>query len=182
MERAKLLRVDGSSFNKLKQLVLKVLGAKSTYTAEEYAPHGTDSRPVKGMTAIYMRSERDGDECIIGYLIKDRNAEIGEHRIFSTDQSGAFKFNVWLRADGKLLIGDSINPSAYTNNAVQFNELKVEFNELKAKFNALVSAYNTHVHPYVNGSTPAVTSTTPTTGTASTANIDNAKNAKIKTN
>jgi len=181
-ERAKLLRVDSSILNKLKQRVMKLLGAKAIYTAEDYAPHGTDSVAPKGTTAIYIKTEADGDECVIGYLIKNRVAEVGEHRLFSTDANGLFKFNVWLRADGTVLMGDSENPATYANFAVKYNELATEFNELKTKFNALVSSYNSHVHPYVNGTTPAATGTTATPATASAANITNAKNAKIKTN
>lgn len=179
----KLLLVTQTTIDKLYRRVVKAWnGANDTRTAIEASPYGVDSNPVKDMVALYVKSEVNGKESIVGYYNKQQLAEVGEARIFSTNSTGAFKFNVWLRADGTVLIGDSNSPAAYINNAVQFNELKVEFNELKAKFNSLVTAYNSHVHPYVNGVTPAATSPTASQGTTSTANIDNAKNEKIKTN
>jgi hypothetical protein len=179
----KLLLVTQTTIDKLKRRIVKAWnGGNDTRTAVEASPYGVDSNPIKDMVALYVKSEVNGKESIVGYYNKQQLAEVGEARVYSTDSQGVFKFNIWLRADGKMLIGDSNNPSSYTNNAVQFNELKIEFNELKTKFNALVTAYNSHVHPYLNATTPAFTSPTTSQGMTSTANIDNAKNTKIKTN
>lgn len=180
MNFPKLLRITGTSFNKLKQRVVKVIGSsKSTLTAEEYSSFGIDSNPPKDLTAIYMRTEADGDECIIGYLLKDKLAEVGETRLFSTDSDLGLKSYVWLKNDGTILInGDN-------NNAVLFNELKTEFNKLKQDHNTLVQKWNAFCSAYAPGS-PSSLGTPPTlatsTVTANSSNIDNAKNAKIKTN
>lgn len=184
----KLLRVTQTKFNKLFQLVVTSVSSRNTLTAEEYGPYGNDSRPSKDTTAIYATTIRDGDECIIGYLNNNRKSEIGEHRLFCTDEAGNFKFNVWLRADGTLLMGDSDIPAEYVNYAVMFNELKIEFDKFQQAFNQHVTVYNSHIHPILNAlpaaTPPGVVTSSPTlsTSTPSTAVIDNAKNIKIKTN
>lgn len=150
----KLLRITDSEINENGQLVVKAIGAKSTYTAEEYAPHGTDARPPKNTTALFSTTEAQGDEAMVGFLIVGRKAEIGEHRIFSTDANRNFKFNVWLRADGTCLIGDSDNPSEYTEFATLANELKTKLEEIKTSINNNATIYNAHTHlDPVSGST-----------------------------
>jgi hypothetical protein len=170
-----LLRITQTTRNNLKQLVVKMIGAKATYTAEQYAPHGVDSRPPNGMTAIYMKTTADGDECVIGYLTRDGLAAVGENRLFSTDENGALKSWCWLKNDG------TIELNGNENFAVKFNELKAEFNKLKASYNNLVSIFNSHVHPGVTTGGGSTTPT-PTPAAANTSNIDLSKNEKIKTN
>lgn len=178
----KLLSVTGRQFNSLLQLVVKAWnGRSSTFTAEEISPYGIDSNPIDGMVAVYARTEADGDEVFIGYINKNRLADIGEVRLFSTDSSGTLKAYVWLKNNGTLeLLGN-------TDNAVRYSKLELAFNQLKSDFNALVTAYNSHVHVIVNAvplATPpgVVTSTaTVTTGTPSSADITPAKINEIKT-
>ncbi len=181
----KLIRVTNSSFNKLKQLVIKAISARGTYTAETYAPYGTDARPVKDTTVIYSTTERDGDEAIMGCLNKNLKAEIGEHRLFCTDEQGAFKFSIWLRANGEVLIGDSEIPAEYTNFAVLYNESKAEQDKLKATVNDLVNKWNAFCASYTPGS-PSTLGTPPTlassTVTPNTSNFALTKNEKIKFN
>jgi hypothetical protein len=126
---ARLLRVTNTVLNKIFQLEIKAIASKSTYTAEDYGPYGTDSRPPKNATVIYITTERNGDEAIIGVLNKGRKAEIGEHRIFSTNADRLFKFNIWLTADGKVRIGNSDAPADYTNFATRYNELKTAYDK-----------------------------------------------------
>jgi hypothetical protein len=42
----KLLRIVSSVFNKKKQLEIKAVSARNTYTAEAYGSYGTDARPI----------------------------------------------------------------------------------------------------------------------------------------
>lgn len=191
--------VISTSFDKLKRLSVKILyrgritnGVGDVRTPNEVSSYGIDSNPVEGKKALYMKTGVDGKYYIVGYLNTNRLAQPGENRSFSTDANGQFKFNIWLTADGKALVGDSDNPDDYTNFAVFFNEFKEEFNKLKDDYNDLVSKVNanasllgTHTHPYVNGSTPAVTSPSGVagqTGSVNTSNIDNAKNPNVKYN
>lgn len=176
----RLLRTTATRFNKYKQLLVKAISAKGTYEAEEYSSFGTDSRPPKDMTAIYIKTERDGDECIIGYLNKDRLAEIGDYRIFSTDDSAVLKTYIWLHNDGTIDIGGNAKHMA------RFEELKTGFDQLKQDFNTLVTKYNSHIHPIINAipaaTPPGVVTSGPTvtSGTPTTATIDPAKINEIK--
>lgn len=140
----RLIRITDTFFNNLKQLVAKGVGGfRTTYTTEVYSEWGDDSRPVKDTTALRVLTEADGDEAIIGYLLKNRKAEIGEKRLYCTDENAEVKFIVWLRKDGTVLIGDSDIPAQYTNFAVKYNELLVEYNKTKAYVLALRTATQT---------------------------------------
>ena len=150
------------------------MGKSDVQTSNEAMPFGFDSNPTKDLIAIYGQSATKGDTVIIGYINKNQLADIGELRLYSTDDNGNQKFYVWLHNDGTCEIGGD------TNYAVKFNELKTEFNKLKDNFNNFLLAYNTHTHVGVTVGSGATGMTTPSTET-NTSNIDNAKNDKIKT-
>lgn len=179
----KILKVTQTYFNDLKQRIIKGWNGKSdTRTAKQLAPFGIDSNPVKDVPYIYIKTELDGKEVIVGFIQKDLLAEVGETRLFSTDANGNLQTYIWLKnANNEIHLGGD------SNFAVKFNELKTEFNKLKTDFNTLVNLYNSHVHPVagaVPAAPPTLPSTTPTASqaTANTSNIDTAKNEKIKTN
>lgn len=131
----KLLRIVGTSYNTLKQLVVKTIGAKATYTAEEYSSWGVDSRPPNGTTALYTRTEADGDEAIIAYLIKNRLAEVGELRLFSTSANGTLQTYIWLKADGTIQLGGVSN-----GGLVKIDNLKTQYDAGIAAIKAAVAA------------------------------------------
>ena len=112
--------------------------------------------------------------CLGGYLAKaiwenkDKDRETGESRIFATDNSGAFKYNVWLRNDGTVLIGDSDNPSAYTNNLIKWTE-----------FNSVIQAYLTLQNTAI---TTAITGLGGTYVAPVAPNFTSSKTTKIKVN
>lgn len=177
------VKVISTSFDKFKRLVVKVLfrgkiinGIGDIRTPIEASSFGIDSNPTAKKVAIYAESGVIGKYYIIGYLNTNRLADVGETRIFATDKDGVLKGYTWLKNNGTLeLMGN-------TNWAVKFNELKTAFDELQSKFNTHVSTYNTHTHPYINVLVPANTSASAAVSTPSIADIDNAKNTKIKTN
>jgi hypothetical protein len=187
----KLLSVLSTALDSLGRLIPKAGNGKSdTRTAKLYGPYGFESNPIKGVVILYSRTEVDGKEAFVACLNKNCVTESGESRIFSTDTNGTLKYNIWLKADGTVLMGTSNNPDAYTNFAVKFNELKTEFNALKQTVNDLITKYNSHTQ-IVNVVTTCPAGAGTGTGTASapsvtqnpnTSNIDNAKNEKIKTN
>lgn len=174
----KLLSITQTLINDAKQMVVKVVGSRTVYTAIEIGPYGTDSRPIPKVVAFYLPTQIDGDEVISGYINVNRKAGEGEYRTFSTDTDGKEQFYVWLRANGILSLGGE------DNNAVKFNELKTEFNALKSDHNALVQKWNAFCAAYIPGS-PVLTGLPATLATSTvssnTSNIDNAKNDKIKT-
>jgi hypothetical protein len=163
------------------RLIQQEVFGKSARDAYEVASWGVDSVPVKGVDAAYCATNSINQPIVIGYVQKNRIAQVGEFRAYSTDTSGAFKFNVWVRADGTVLIGDSNSPSAYTDFLVKFNALKSGYDLLRTDLNNFVTIFNAHVHSGVTTG-PGASGPTPTPGTPSSASIDSSKATKIKTN
>ena len=79
-------------------------------TASESLPYGLDSNPIKGMTAIYAATSNDAESVIIGYIQKNQLCEVGESRLFSTDENGVLKAYIWNKKDGTI----EINGNDYT--------------------------------------------------------------------
>lgn len=156
--------------------VVKVLrnGTADVRTASQATPFGVDSSPIKGMRAIFAKSEERGRSVIIGYLNDNMMAEDGETRLFSLESNGQLSTYLWLKKDGTILIGGD------QKNMVRFQELKDGFEELKTDLNDLISKFNTHVHSGVSTG-GGVSGVTTTTDTASNASIDSAKIDQIKT-
>lgn len=181
----RLLRLTATSISDKAQLIIKAISARYTYTAPEYGSYGTDSRPVKDTSVAYSTTQIDGAEIILGCLNKNRKAEEGEHRLFCTDKDGVFKFNIWLRADGTLLQGNSEEPADYTNFATKYNESLQELNKIKSTLNTLVNNWNAFVLAYVPGS-PSTVGTPPTLSGSdvpvNTSDFTLIKNENIKTN
>jgi hypothetical protein len=155
--------------------LIKVLrfGKSDVQTPFDVSPFGIDGHAIKDMIAVYSETGEKGKAVIVGYINKNKLAGVGELRLFSTDQNGSEKFYVWLKNDGFLELGGA------QNFAVKFNELKTEFNSLKESHNNLLTEYIAHVH--TGGTISGSTGTTVSTQTPNAANIDNAKNEKIKT-
>lgn len=158
------------------QRVLKFLryGLKDVQTADEVAPFGIDSAPIKDLIAVY--GSTDDDPVIIGYLNKNQLAGIGEFRTYSTDANGALKFYTWLKSDGTMELGGN------TKNLARYQDLEAAFNQLKSDHDDLVNAFNTHMHPTAGTGAPSP----PTPGSGipampSTADITGAKIEEIKT-
>lgn len=175
----RLVKIDTSELNKLKQRVLKFLGwgTKDVQTAIEAGPYGFDSMPVKDMIAVYGRTEEVGKTVIIGYLNKNQLAQLGESRIYSTDDKGALKIDIWLKNDGTMELGGS------EGNVARFQELKEGFDQLKDDHNKLVQAFNAHMHPTAATGPPSIATPIPNQIPAvpSNASIDDAKIDEIKT-
>lgn len=168
--------VDSTFTDKLKRLVVKVLrfGGKDIQTAEQAAPYGIDSNPIKGMTAIYVEGDRKGNKKIIGYLNTNVIAQPGEVRMYSTDDNGAEQTYMYLLKDGTIEIGGD------DDNMVRYSKLEQAFNQLQADHDNLVTLFNAHVHAGVTPGSGS-TGTTATPGQPSTADIVPAKIVSIKT-
>lgn len=102
-----LTKVISTAFDSIRRLVTKVriMGNDDTRTAFSLAPYGVDSNPIAGMRAIYADTTNKKDSVIIGYINKDLLAEVGETRLFSTDENGELKTFIWLKNDGKIQLG-----------------------------------------------------------------------------
>jgi hypothetical protein len=143
--------------------ILKFLkyGLSDVRTAPESAPWGIDCNAPKDAIAVYVKTEHNGDDVIIGYINRNQLAEIGGLRLYS--ENGY----IYLRQNGNLeLLGNS-------NFAVKYNELETAFNDLKQQWNTFATAY-------VPGG-PANVGLPPTANLC-TEQIELSKNDKIKTN
>lgn len=178
-------KVISTSFNNAKNRIIKVLGRGAIIagkgdirTAKEAAPFGTDSNPVAGKVALFAKSETYGKYYIIGYPNTNCLADVGEHRIFSTDVNGELQTYIWLKNSGNLMeLGGDVNW------AVKYTETKEELDKLKTSLNNLITAFNAHTHlDPVSGALPpptAVPGSIPATANASDFSL--IKNDKIKT-
>jgi len=172
-----LVKIISTSLDSFGKLIVKFsrFGNKDIQTSIEVSQYGVDSNPIKGMVAIYTPTTSNGDTFILGYLNKNRLADVGEFRTFATDADGVEKFYIWQKSDGTCEIGGD------TNFAVKFNELKTEFNKLKTDHNNFLAEYKTHTHVLTLTSGTGTAAPTISTQIANTSNIDNSKNDKIKT-
>lgn len=125
--------------------ILKVAqyGAK---TADECAPFGDDSSPLKDMVAVYSDTGEIGEPVIIGYLNEKQLAAPGEKRLYSLKSNGDLSFFMWLKNDGSIEIGGN------TDNMVRFsplntaliahnNQLKSELTKISLAIAALGGSY-----------------------------------------
>lgn len=151
------------------------LGKSDVQKPIQSAPHGIDSNPVKNAVAIVADTGTDAEKIVIGYVLKDALADIGETHFFATDSDGAEVGRIKMRSDGTVeILGDS-------DNAVRFSELKTAFDELRTDFNELVTAFNSHTHQYAPGPlTPVPTGPATPSGSPSTSTVDAAKIDEIK--
>lgn len=158
---------------------VQIWGPGDVGEAPVVAPFGVDSSPIAGMQAIYGATSANGINNVIGYINTGALVEAGELRTYSTDANGVVKAYMWHKTDGTTHInGDA-------DYAVKFNKLKEEFDELQDVVNDMVNEWNNFCTVYIPGS-PSTAGAPLTLSTAtvipSMADIDNAKNERIKTN
>ena len=169
----KVVKVISTSFNEIGQLLTKLLksGRSDVQDIITASIPGVDSLPVKDDVALYEVTDVNGENFVIGFLIKDRKAKPGEVRLFSRNEQGVEQIYAWLKDNGEIHFGGD------TGNLTRYQELETAFDQLKSDFNTLVNAYNTHIH-----GTPSGSSTTPSvTASPSTADITGAKIDELKT-
>lgn len=169
-------KIISTELDNIKRRLVKIqlFGKSDIQTPKEGMPFGLDSNPTKDMIALYAESKEKGKAYIIGYLVKNQKAEVGETRLFATDAQGNEQGYAWLKKDGTLeLLGN-------TNFAVKYNELKIELDALKKSHNDLLTEYKAHIHP--TNISAIVVSPTVSTQIPNTSDFSKAKNAKIKTN
>lgn len=164
--------LDGLS----RRLVKSLRYGKSDYrTTVEVSPHGIDSNPIKDMMAIYARTgDKDGD-VIIGYINKNKLAEVGETRLFSTNADGTLQTFIWLKSDGTMQIGGD------ADFMVRHAPLKAVVEEIQNDIATLKQAITTWVPVPNDGGAALKTGLTSWAGTALAQNIDDAKISEIKT-
>lgn len=155
------------------QLVkISVLADETQDGIERLQNYGFSSVPPNGSEAFvaYLNGNRDHGVVLVidNGEYRPRNLKDGEAVLYSQhgqivllDENGDYRFE-----NG-------------TDFGVAFNRLRTAFNQLQADYDALVIAHNTHVHLGVPHATSTVGAAT-VTGSASTANIDPSKVAKVR--
>lgn len=175
-----IVKIISTELTEAGRRIVKVLryGKSDVQTPVQSAPFGSDSNPPADIRGVYTNTGNKGDNVIIGYINVNQIAEIGENRLFSTDEDGNLIFEMRLRNDGTVEIGGSVD------NLVRFSKLKIEFDILKTDLNSLVSAFNTHVHataapgpPVPPTPVPSVIPATPSIADISPAKIDELKSS-----
>lgn len=161
-----LVRIISSEFKTtVNELIVKFRRHKSDVrTSTQAAPFGIDSRPPKGMIAVFSQTDEKGRSVVVGYINKNLVADVGETRLFSVNASGILQTYVWLKKDGVIELGGN------NRHMARFEELKAGFDQLRTDFNTFL----THVHG--GSGTPPTPPQTP-----STASVDNSKINNIKT-
>lgn len=124
------------SFSKIKSSALKAgkrifkvleFGVK---TADEIAPYGDDSNPLKGLAAIYAETSEAGEPVILGYLNTKQIAAEGEKRIYSQKANGDISFYIHLKNDGTMEFGGN------SDNLIRYAPLDAGLQAQVAKINA----------------------------------------------
>jgi hypothetical protein len=167
-----LTKVISSKIDEFGRLAIKFLrlGKSDVRECLEVSPYGIDSNPIKDMVALFSPTGENGKDVIVGYINKNRIADVGETRLFSTDANGVLKMYVHVKNNGTIEFGGN------SDNLVRFSELQTGFDNLKTDLNTFISVFNAHVHPTPSG----VSSPTATQGTVSAASISGAKINELK--
>lgn len=139
----------------------------------ELAPAGVDASPIKDDIAVYAETATSGKSLSLGIINKKQKAAPGEIRLYAVDASGNEVFNVWLKGDGSILVGDSTNPAAYINFLVKHTQLNTSLQTLATGINNNLTAIAAGLNAIVPGSYVPV---------PVSIDITSAKTSKIKTN
>lgn len=89
-------------------------GGEDTVTGYHFAPPGTDAHPLPGDVGYLGDDLGTGNAQAIGYQ-DPKNAGVagaGEHRIYSRASDGTIVAQVWVKADGSILISSDLAGSS----------------------------------------------------------------------
>jgi hypothetical protein len=122
------------------------LGLNDVQTSKQLAPFGVDSNPIKDMAALYAKAGEKGETFIVGYVNVQSLANVGEVRLFSTNNNGVVQVDIKVRNNGNIELGGNANNLVkYTplntglNN--QLNGINTELVKIQAAIAALGGAY-----------------------------------------
>jgi len=97
-------------------------GKEDVITADQIAPSGIDSKPVKGSNVIHADTAIKGEGVALGLLYSSEKTNEGETRIYATDENGNEVFDLYLKNDGTMEIsgsGDNLIKYLALNTALQ---------------------------------------------------------------
>ena len=94
------------------------IGGGDIATAEHFSTPGDDSAPLPGDYTISVNIERAGGRVIVGYLDpkNDQKAGLGEKRIYSRKADGSNAVDLWLKADGSVILANELGSFTLQSN------------------------------------------------------------------
>ena len=128
----KVVTIISTSFNKLKMMLSKFerMGKDDIQETETATSYGFEGNPIKGMTAIHVETSIKGETAIIGFFNKELLTDVGESRMFSTDEDGTLKMWIHCKNDGTAEFGGT------THNLMRYTPLNTELQSFKNSIQA----------------------------------------------
>ncbi len=124
---------------------------------DHFGPAGLDSQPLKGDLVNLVNGPQTGLGVVSGYhdIKGNLEAEPGESRLYARDSSGGVVCDIWLKADGDIVI-NSIN----SGKDVIINGVKIDSSgnisapgEVSANSETVPINLTTHTHATAMGPT-----------------------------
>lgn len=167
--------------NGYRQFVINCIGINDQRKYFSISPFGIDFNPPANTRALATNSANKDQSYNIGVLNKIKIDDLGpgESAIFSTNESGTELGGfIKLRSDG------TTEQNGDTDFIAGFTGLKEGFDTLRTDLNNLITAYNAHIHTTTATvgatPTPGIISPTTSTGTPSSASIDDSRKDNLK--
>jgi hypothetical protein len=187
-----IVKVISTRNDSLGRRLVKYLryGKSDVQESLEISPYGIDSNPISEMVALYSSTGEIGKPVVVGYINKNKIADVGEIRLLATDEDGNEKSYIHVKNNGVVEVvfsaGDDIGEmqiGGESDNAVRYSELKKGFDQLKADLNSFKLAFNTHVHATAAVGPPVPPTPVPSSipSSPSQADISKSKIDNIKT-
>jgi hypothetical protein len=84
-------------------------GGGANITGQHFADAGDDSHPLPTDYVLLVKNRQTGGYSVVGYAdpINDPIAAAGEKRIYGRDALGAVVNEMWLKADGSVIISNA---------------------------------------------------------------------------
>jgi len=149
--------------NAVLMLKVQITDPNDIQEVQAFPGFGVDTNPPNG-TKVNLTKSGQAYKIGTSFNLEKLPGETGpgEYRIYSTDESGTLKAEIFLKSDGSIQINKG------TDFAVAFNNLKSGFDQLKQDHN------NFLLHVHGSSGTPPIPPAIP-----STASIDASKVAEV---
>lgn len=189
----------------IREIITEVY-TQNTIISNQVLPAGVDSSPLADDQGVIISIDKNLGKTVHVGIYPDPIAAPGEVRLYSRDENGTQKAEIYMTNDGSIIItgetdidinGDKININAAdtvtinsstteingnADNAVRYSALETAFNQLKQDYDNLVSGFNAHVHATAAVGPPVPPTPVPPfiPASSSTADITGSKIDEVK--
>lgn len=118
----------------------QISGRDDIQETPQAVPFGIDSRPIKDIKAVYSPTENNAEPVLIGYFMEVAEAEAGELKTFSTNDSGEIQAFVFHKKDGNLELNGNLD------NAVRYQKLDDAISVFKQSIDSSQSNQTTKIN------------------------------------